>query len=255
MALYLNRYGTCQGDRMTVRIGALLNKLVPEDLAIKGLSKIDPRIKKFFANSVSSGLGATAALNFLRNKFENPTIEAEKSRLKEGVKAGTLRPDERASYQEMRENDLRGNTLKQVATTSAALAGGPVVASLANMIPKGKSSEESKSTNVGQPENIIAEYFPELHQFIVGHLNQGRSHEEAGALAQAQQKFQSPIKKLEKDTGSRFSQILRQVYAGSPSQSQTTIQPQQSQSGGSGQRVQQMQQILQALQGLRRPNG
>ncbi len=98
----------------------LLNKLIPIGLAVKGLEKVDPRLKTFFTGAFASGYGADEAMDFLRTKFENP----EHERLEEGSKRGSLRPDEAAGLQQIRKSqDIKNNVKKGVAL-GAGLAGG-----------------------------------------------------------------------------------------------------------------------------------
>lgn len=60
---------------MLSRILPLLNKVLPKNLAFKGLGKIDPRIGKFLAGATAAGYTADAALDFLRNQFHEPMNE------------------------------------------------------------------------------------------------------------------------------------------------------------------------------------
>jgi hypothetical protein len=116
-----------------------------------------------------------------------------------------------------------------------------------------------KTQGVGHPQekgNIVAQYSPELHQFILDQLQQGRSPVEAGALAQLESKgargFKSVIDKITKDHKAPWSAILQTVYG----QGQESPQSQASQGshpaqqqGGQGQQA--LMEVLQKLQQMR----
>jgi hypothetical protein len=73
--------------------------------------------------------------------------------------------------------------------------------------------------------NIIQQLSPELFSFIENLLQQGRSIDEAGALAQNDSRFSSIISKLQKSANAKWSDILSSVFGGSQQQAQ---QPQSS---------------------------
>lgn len=112
----------------------LLNKLVPVGLALKGLEKIDPRLKTFFSGAFAAGYGADEAMNFLRSKFESP----ESERLEEGAKKGSLRPDEAAGLQAVRKSKNVSENIQKGVALGAGAAGG--IASLLS----GKGSQAIK---------------------------------------------------------------------------------------------------------------
>ncbi len=102
-----------------------------------------------------------------------------------------------------------------------------------------------------QDKNIIEQYSPELHQFIMEQVKNGRSPIEAGALATMEKKggpnFKSIIAKLTKDHNAPWSSILETVYGqqgGQKSQGQQQqqspsqqAQPNQGTQSGSGQQA------------------
>ncbi len=249
------------------RILPLLSKYVPEDIAAKGLSKIDPKMKKFFSNSVKSGLGVSGAMSFLREKFENPTIEAERSRLKAGVKKGTLRPDENVSAQEMRRDEQNESTLKQLGTAGLALAGGsgalgslggllssrssqeprvpPQVNQLPEQVPTGMEQEMIRSEQVEQQPQ--GDPFPQLFQVAQKMLALGLSPEEVNEKLSKQVSYRGLVKRFEEKQGS-FLDALYELAGGQQGQNQAM--PAQG-SAGKDQFMQGLAQMSQLLQNLK----
>lgn len=83
-----------------------------------------------------------------------------------------------------------------------------------------QSGKGKDKTDTQRPseKNIVEQYSPELHSFIVEQMNQGRSPLEAGALAALERKGQKNFKKIisqmERDHKSPFSSILQATYGG-----------------------------------------
>lgn len=70
----------------------------------------------------------------------------------------------------------------------------------------------SEAKNPKEEGNVIKQYSPELHQFIEGEIQKGRSPDEAGAMAQLKPEFKKHIEKLSKDHKAPFSALLKTVY-------------------------------------------
>ncbi len=113
-----------------------------------------------------------------------------------------------------------------------------------------KESEKKEKNQAPVSQNIVAQYSPELHEFIVGEIQKGRNPLEAGALAQMQQPFKSVIKKLTEDHRSPFSSILQTVYGENPSLASNAAVPQQP-SSKKAELTELSNNILQALQKMR----
>ncbi len=106
-----------------------------------------------------------------------------------------------------------------------------------------KIEKTEQQKNAQSNRNIIEQYSPELHQFILGEIQEGRSPLEAGALAtlnrKGSQNFKSVIDKLTKEHKAPWSAILETVYGGqqgaqtSPDMQQQMQQQQQQPSQGS----------------------
>ncbi len=65
------------GGAILSRVLPLLNKFVPDELASKGLEKVDPRLGKFFKGVFSKGFTVKDGLDYLRKKFLNNNQEEE----------------------------------------------------------------------------------------------------------------------------------------------------------------------------------
>ncbi len=104
--------------------------------------------------------------------------------------------------------------------------------------------------------NIVSQYSPELHQFILDQIQQGRSPVEAGALAQLESSgakgFKKVIDKITKDHKAPWSAILQTVYGqGQEQASPKSNQPLQGQQSQPGQGQQALMAVLQKLQQAR----
>lgn len=74
---------TAGGLAITSRILPFLNDLIPTDLAIKGISKISPKIGDYLKRGIESGLSIKDGLNFLKKQAmpkeeENENYPGEK---------------------------------------------------------------------------------------------------------------------------------------------------------------------------------
>lgn len=251
------------------KIQSLLHELIPDDIAEKGLSKIDPKIKKFISNSVKAGLGAAGAVSFLRSIIgKKPQQQSD-----------TMRPDERANATQLQENERRSNALKSgIGTLAAGTAlgglgnlgrlGNAALGAIGNVISSKQRGDEknassgtapiSPSSSVS-PRDILAKHDPKLANYVEGHISKGRSPLEAGALAIATKKFTKPISKIEREHKTPFVDLLTNIY-GQGGQNvqdigQQPMQPQQNQQPNVREdilnRIAQANQILDQLQGMR----
>lgn len=95
---------------MLNRILPLLNRILPNNVASKGLSKINPRFGKFITNAAMAGYGIEETLDFLRDQFES---NEEKG----------LRPDEAAAQKRIKQSGLPQDIVKAGAKTALGTAG------------------------------------------------------------------------------------------------------------------------------------
>ena len=97
-----------------------------------------------------------------------------------------------------------------------------------------------------EKKNIIEQYSPELHKWILGEIQNGRSPVEAAALAQNDQRFEKIIKKMTKEHKTQWSNIIQSVYGlGEKAQQPQQQQAFQQQPIGQGQQA--LMQILQKI--------
>jgi hypothetical protein len=112
-----------------------------------------------------------------------------------------------------------------------------------------------------QDRNIIQQYSPELHEFILEQINSGQSPLAAGALAElgkSGKSFKKEIEKIVKDHKAPWSSIIETVYGTQKNQSQPSVtnqptpqNPQQGQPQGQGQGQAALISILQKIQQTR----
>lgn len=149
-------------SQIAKRAVPLLSAYVPVNLAMKGLSKIDYRLGKFFDHAQQLGYGINEIKDYMTNKFTNQKEEPAK-----------------------------------------------------------------------QDRNIIEQYSPELHQFIVGEMKNGRSPLQAGAMAELEAKgrpdFRKIISKITKDHNAPWSAILESTYGQQGAQNSPNITNEQQQ--------------------------
>lgn len=124
---------------MISQILPFLNQLLPAGLAVKGLSKLDPRMSKFFTNAAAAGFGTSAALDYLRNKFTPEGKQSNERSLKEGNIQGTLRPDESAALQSNQEAN-RGLDLAKKGISGAVGLGAGLLGDMEGSPEKNRKS-------------------------------------------------------------------------------------------------------------------
>lgn len=105
--------------------------------------------------------------------------------------------------------------------------------------------------------NLVEQYSPELHQFIVDQMQKGRSALEAGALATLEtsggKSFKKVIDQMTKDHKSPWASILQSVYSTQEGMGAKQQQQQPSSQPGlqPGKGQQALMDILQKLQQMR----
>lgn len=242
------------------RLIPLLNKFVPDDLAEKGLSKINPKLKSFFSNSARSGLGAGAALSFLRNSFKDPAVEAENARLKQGVKSQTLRPDEKVSARNRADDEQIGNLISKAATLGSGLAGGAgILGSFGGLLGSGQDQfnnpkQQSPMSGQQMEQDVQAQGMPQDQSAqqndmiqddfsdILNHIKNrvthgGRSLEQAAQEVGSHKQFRDKVMRIEQ-SGVKFMDWVRQNLGGQ--------QGQMGQNQGQGAGAQRLMALLQS---------
>lgn len=215
----------------------LLNKYIPAAFAIKGVEKKDPRIKKFISMATKAGYGTEAILDFIRDKFESSGTKQERSRLQARSGTGTLRPDELGALEKQRSSDRLTTGVAGVAGLGAGLKSAlqpeevevkeeveqPKPSSIVESSPEHKKiftsgqtrpEEEEKIEDVrSEKGNIIEMKYPKLHEEILGLISSGNDENSIlGFYQKFPDRFGKEIKEIEKKTGSKFNDLIRQFY-------------------------------------------
>lgn len=142
----------------TAKILPWLSSYIPVDLAMKGISKVSPKLGDFLKRGQAAGLNIEEGIQYLRDQAPKQEKVAKENR------------------------------------------------------------------------NIIEQYSPELHQFILGEIKLGRNAMQAGALASADKKrFKKIIDKITKDHKTPWSAILQTVYGSGETQQKSPNPPEQPQ--------------------------
>lgn len=182
------------GSGVASKIAPFLSEYIPSDLAMKGISKVAPKIGDFLKRGKASGLDIEEGLNYLKDTFfPNKNKEEEQT--------------QQEQQPEQKQND-----------------------------------------------NIIAQYSPELAQFIEAGIQKGMSPQEVGLTAvKGNPKFKQVLDVIQTDHQTPWINILEQIYGtGGQAPSQQgqqpqTQQPQQRQQQGQGQMGPGMQKLAELL--------
>ena len=196
-----------------MNIMPLLNaaKLLPPDLIVKGLEKINPKFKNFFTTAASYGYGANRAIDYLVDRFTNPGQKQFQEQLDKGAAEGTLRPDEGVARGQMASHALPG----QLARGAISLGGAGILGAIGS-----ESSEPQQQQEAGDFQNVIAQFSPELASILDKAYAAGHTIDEmVGIATSPNYKFQPVIGHMEGQLGVPFYDIIRQTYGG-PKQGQ-----------------------------------
>lgn len=253
---------------MIKNILSLTNKLVPSYLGLKGLEKLNPKLQRFITSSAGAGYGADAVMDFIRDRMQGSSAKAEKNRLEEGLHKGNLRPDEKASLQEINNSQQKTDTFQKAASTGIGLAGGLALNAVEGLGGLASSNEEPPSdmpqqekellpgqqsledilwqraqqgkTKVGDPD--VTEFLKTAHQLIKYRgLNDRREFDQ----------LWNQFRQM-KESGLPIEQIVQSLIGAYNPEGQMPnfggVQPRQSQGQQQGQPNQATEQLMQALQ-------
>jgi hypothetical protein len=106
------------------KIMSLINQFIPVGLAVKGLEKIDPRMKSFIGAAGAFGYGANEIISYLRSKTHTASQQANRQNLEESVARGTARPDEAANLERLNQSEIPGDILQSAGALGAGALGG-----------------------------------------------------------------------------------------------------------------------------------
>lgn len=115
---------------MHINIDPLLNNLLPAALAVKGISKLNPKFQSFITSALAAGYSADQALDYLRSQINPEGQQEQEQDLRRAAARGNARPDELAALQEIGREDLPADIFGGVAKLGAAALGGKLGAGL-----------------------------------------------------------------------------------------------------------------------------
>lgn len=204
------------------RVLPFLSKFIPQDLAIKGLSKIDPRFGKFINKALSEGKSFEEIKDFIRNK---------------------------ASPEESKEIAIPAENQPELSPS-----GFPPKREQEQQEPPPQQMQEQTSQQ-RSPLDELAGIDESLAQFIKGHIQNGKTPEQAAAIAKNDSKNSRSVRLVEKNTKENFVDYISRLFGNQKIQGNKQVggqskqpyqQASQSQQGGQGQQA--LMAILQKLQ-------
>lgn len=222
-----------------------LSKYLPIGIALKGLSKVNPKVRDFIVDSTTLGYGGDQILEYLRGQLGSP--DEEKERLESGDP--NLRPDELASLEKTKQREAPGKAIQKGLSLATGLAGGlsglgaeeseneelmvpqnvpisegekPIARGMQPNIPAVKQAGEKLATmrvaqksfsQQQQPEaqpGVMEGISQQLKEFVEGRLSKGHPLAKIASLAKSH--FFDEIKAIEDESGTPFSQFLESLY-------------------------------------------
>ncbi len=125
-------------------VNSAANYVSPE-LVRRGLEKISPKFKSYFAQSIAYGFSANQALDYLVDHFKNKGQQQYQQALEKRGQAQQLRPDEMEAQAQIQNAQLPGKVLK----TGLALAA-PLMAGGGEAAPQEEAPAESPIPQMAQ---------------------------------------------------------------------------------------------------------
>jgi len=197
------------------------NKAIPVGLAVKGLSKSNANLRKYFDTATAWGYGIGEAMDYLKDQYETSGAKDEMSRLQ---REESLRPDERASKARMEHERSPYNAIRQGVGLGTKLAGIGSAAMGASDILGGLSGKnESMGQQSKSPFDVLAEYSMPLAEALATQLESNRPLEQVLALLKQEgHPLSSEVKKVERATGKNFFDFAMNLFGNqiAPNQSQ-----------------------------------
>ncbi len=250
------------------RVVPFLSKYIPVPTALKGLSKVSPKLGQFIVDATTYGYGGDKIIDYLRNQIEG--TDEEKERLQAGGES--LRPDESASLEQMNQRDAPARALQKGAATALGIAGG-----ISGMDEEEQPEEQQQPQQSGiQPDlsavkqagqtlatkRVAQQALPQqkqqeaqpgvmegisekLKEFVEGRLSKGNPPAKVASLAKAH--FFDEIKAIEDETGSPFAQFLEGLYGKGREQARVQGLKQQGSSQDKDKFLQGLQQLRQMV--------
>lgn len=246
---------------MIQKILPLLNRLIPSQIARKGLEKKLPHLSNYFGGMAAAGYGLDTALDFLRDQA-TPIDEPN------------LRLDEQAAKREVKQGELLGNTLGALGKGAiGAGAAGAAVTALPSVIGNlfgGEKPEEPQQKKSSSPlsrdslrdqfeeaqnNRSLSDLDPKIASEIDFDVSNGLTLDDAIENIKGQpQIYGKSISNLERNLRMPFREIVKQFYKGQKGQMGQNASPPSAPSAQGGNKtaiLQTMQQITDALRQMR----
>ncbi len=222
---------------MLKNIMSFLSPFIPVGLAVKGLEKINPKMKSFFGGALAAGYTVNQALDYLRS---------EGSSLNEG----NSRPDELAAQNRRQNEEVPLKIGKGAAVLGASALGGigAAAATGANALSqKPQQPQEAGQSGQAQGYDPLAglKEFPELIKFIQEEQARGGNAQSIASKARKSVKLGTYVNTIEQTANEPFENLLARLL-GSGGQGQHQSQPQ---SNAMGELKSLIQQYMQAKTG------
>lgn len=189
-------FGASTVGALSKKILPFLNKLVPANLAVKGLKNVDPRFGKFVDYMVADGYTIDEARDFIGDKFSKDEDISSEDKRKVALKEFTQRMKKKPSMRD--------------------------------------ELQEQFQNQYGSQRNILEQYSPELFQFVNSQIQNGSSPLQAATEAAKSGKFSQAIKKIQDDHKTGWGNIVQQIFGGGKEAIKNPSQ-QQGQSGNADQ--------------------
>ena len=220
-------------DRAMKFVGSATGRLSPE-LIRRGLSKISPKFKNFFAQALSYGYSADQALDYLTNKFSNRQTRDYQSSLEERSRAQQLRPDEMSALASIESSQLPGKAIRTVLPYAAGLLlpelSAPIAAAgAAGTVAEGQEGAPAKGQQMAQKEAIVQEgslnafktpwdvfmnKHPRLGLYLAKKLATPSDLSSIVKEARSIPSFKQSIMEIEEEAGRSLEDLLREYAPG-----------------------------------------
>lgn len=216
----------------------LLNKLIPAGLAVKGLSKMDGRLKQFFSSALSAGYTADHVLDYLRQRMQPAGQESEENLLQKRESQGQLSSQEKVALGKRQSEKKLGSTFAGgigLATGLGSISGmgeeevppstggSPIPTAPEMALSQSKLSQPppapEREQQVSPLDQLMAQY-PPLFEFIQSEMGKGRPLDQVLALAINDRSLSPMIRDIEKKTKTRFFDFIQSLMGKSKSKQQ-----------------------------------
>lgn len=198
--------------KLLQKIVPFLNESIPEDLALKGIGKVSPKIHSFLNNGISKGLTLASGLAFLRSQLSGNKEEINPR----------LRPDEQASQKFIsRENATRqipGKALDLGLGLTSAGLGASALGKLGSQL---MDNLGNKTMSQSSEQFSIRNTNPRLAEEIETTMSRGYDPLQTSAVISNSSRFSKDVRDLQKKTNRKIEDLIADEFGVQPSIPQT----------------------------------